>query len=96
MALARAVALGGNEADIAALRETLREQRPTIPKAVVDRAIERGELPADIDVRLLRELLVSPVQVRVLWTNTPVDAKYIERLVDVVVAGVQHGRSAEK
>jgi AcrR family transcriptional regulator len=55
---------------------------------VVTRGIERGDLRADIDTRLLLEMLVAPIHGRLLLTGEPVDDELAERLVDQVLTGV--------
>jgi AcrR family transcriptional regulator len=47
-----------------------------------DRAIARGELPADTDVRSDIDELVGPVYYRALVTGDPVDRQFTDRLVD--------------
>jgi hypothetical protein len=54
---------------------------------VVARGIERGDLRADIDVRLLLEMLVAPIHGRLLLTGEPVGDELAERLVDLVLRG---------
>jgi AcrR family transcriptional regulator len=55
---------------------------------VVTRGIERGDLRADIDTRLLLEMLVAPIHGRLLLTGEPVDDDVAERLVNQVLTGV--------
>ena len=55
---------------------------------VVTRGIERGDLRADTDARLLLETLVAPIHGRLLLTGEPVDDELAERLVDQVLTGV--------
>ena len=55
---------------------------------VVARGIERGDLRADTDARLLLETLVAPIHGRLLLTGEPVDDDLAERLVDQALNGV--------
>ena len=55
---------------------------------VVARGIERGDLRADTDARLLLEMLVAPIHGRLLLTGEPVDDGLAERLVDLALNGV--------
>lgn len=59
----------------------LREQqaRDQIPIA---RAVERGELPADVDVAHVAEQLVAPLYYRVIVTGETVDAAFVDRIVE--------------
>jgi hypothetical protein len=54
---------------------------------VVARGIERGDLRADTDARLLLEMLVAPIHGRLLLTGEPVDDGLAERLVDLALNG---------
>jgi len=72
----------------AVLRETVAGPRRAAAAAVLRRGIERGELPADIDLELGLDLLISPVLVRLLLTGEPVEDAYPTRLTRVIVAGL--------
>jgi AcrR family transcriptional regulator len=48
----------------------------------LERAVRRGELPADLDVAAETGQLVGPLYYRVLVTGEPVDAEFIDRLVE--------------
>ena len=54
---------------------------------VVLRGIDRGELRADTDPRLLLETLVAPLHGRLLLTGEPIDDDLPERVVDMVLDG---------
>jgi AcrR family transcriptional regulator len=54
---------------------------------VVTRGIERCELRAETDGRLLLELLVAPIHGRLLLTGEPVGEELAERLVDLALNG---------
>jgi AcrR family transcriptional regulator len=54
---------------------------------VVARGIERGELRAATDGRLLLEMLIAPIHGRLLLTGEPVDDDLAERLVDLALNG---------
>lgn len=57
-------------------------------------ALERGELPASVDVELAVDLLAAPPFYRRLVSGQPADAPgYVERVVDTVLAGLRgrHG-----
>jgi len=54
---------------------------------VVARGVERGDLRADIDGRLLLEMLVAPIHGRLLLTGEPVDDDLAEQLVEVALNG---------
>jgi AcrR family transcriptional regulator len=69
-------------------REAFWARRLEALSPVVTRGIERGDLRADIDTRLLLEMLVAPIHGRLLLTGEPVDDDFAERLVNQVLTGV--------
>ncbi|HME76179.1 MAG TPA: TetR/AcrR family transcriptional regulator C-terminal ligand-binding domain-containing protein [Mycobacterium sp.] len=75
------------DATYADLREGFWARRLDALSPVVARGIERGDLRADIDARLLLEMLVAPIHGRLLLTGEPVDDDLAERLVEVVLNG---------
>jgi AcrR family transcriptional regulator len=68
------------------LRAFVRDRRQR-PRAVVQRAVARGELPPDTDVELLVDLLGGTVIYRELIALVPTDDAVIERLVDALLRG---------
>ncbi len=70
-----------------AYRTFIAERRRPL-QTILERAIERGELPADVDRQLVHDLLVAPLTFRFLVTDAPVDDRVIEEIIDVVLAGV--------
>jgi AcrR family transcriptional regulator len=54
---------------------------------VVARGIERGDLRADTDPRLLLEMLIAPIHGRLLLTGQPVNDDLAERLVNLALNG---------
>jgi AcrR family transcriptional regulator len=57
-------------------------------RILVERAVERGELPANIDPQILLEAFIAPVHFRLLQTRQPVTDRYLETLADLVVRGL--------
>ncbi|MGL6234207.1 MAG: TetR/AcrR family transcriptional regulator [Segniliparus sp.] len=62
---------------------------------VVDRAVARGDLPAETDPRIVLEALMAPLHARVLLTDDPIPEDLPERLVDILLDGaaVRGGRT---
>jgi AcrR family transcriptional regulator len=75
---------------VAALTDALRQHRYSTPRGVLARAVERGALPQGSDTGFLCELLLAPILHRILIVNEPVDAAFLARLVDQVLAGAAH------
>jgi len=70
----------------ATLGSFVRERRGRAVTAV-RRGIERGELPPGTDPDLVIDLVSGPVMVRLFLTHMPIDADFVERTVDTVLAG---------
>jgi len=72
--------------ELAALRqETLRLGRASFER-VIRLAVDRGELPVDIDVRLVVDLARAPVIYRRVVAQTPVADAELGPIVDAVLA----------
>jgi Tetracyclin repressor-like, C-terminal domain len=54
---------------------------------VVARGIERGDLRADTDPRLLLEMLIAPIHGRLLLSGQPVNDDLAERLINLAFNG---------
>ncbi len=54
---------------------------------VVERAIERGELPPGSDAKLIIETLIGPIWVRFLLTGEPIEDDFAQRVAEFVTAG---------
>lgn len=68
-----------------ALREDLRRLR----EELVQRAIDRRELPSDTNARFLHDMMTAPIFWRLFSDGEPVDTTFIENVVDVVLLGVR-------
>jgi AcrR family transcriptional regulator len=73
--------------DYAGAREAFWARRLDALSPVVTRGIERGDVRADIDARLLLEMLVAPIHGRLLLTGEPVDDDFAQQLVDQTLTG---------
>jgi AcrR family transcriptional regulator len=51
-------------------------------RLLIERAIQRGDLPADLDVNIAVDQLVGPIYYRILVTGQAVDADFVDALVD--------------
>ncbi|HJP72841.1 MAG TPA: TetR/AcrR family transcriptional regulator [Pseudonocardiaceae bacterium] len=72
----------------AALHDVVAQPRRTAAAAVLTRAIDRGELSADLDRELGLDLLISPLLMRLLLAADQVDDAYLARLTTVIVTGL--------
>jgi AcrR family transcriptional regulator len=91
MAVLRAALLPVDDA-YAGAREAFWARRLDALSPVVMRGIERGDVRADIDARLLLEMLVAPIHGRLLLTGEPVDDDFAQQLVDQALSGAASAR----
>jgi len=63
---------------------------------IVERAIERGELPPQTDGPLLLKTLIGPLYVQVFLLNQPSDEGLPERIVNLVLAGAKHAEKQKR
>jgi AcrR family transcriptional regulator len=61
--------------------------------ALVERAVERGELPPGTNLDLIVDLTFSPVVARMIKRDEVVGDEYLETVVDFVVAGGRAGHA---
>jgi len=64
-------------------------------RPVFERAVARGELPADSDPDLLIDLLIAPFYFRRLITHDPIDDAFIEAVVASLLLHDHHATSKE-
>ncbi len=65
--------------------EPLRQQH----RIMLDRAIARGEIPADTDREVALDLMFGAAQHRLLLGHLPLTERFVRQVVDVIVAGLQ-------
>lgn len=78
-----------NEELAEALIEGIRTPRRENAARILRQAVERGELPADTDVDLGLDFLVSPVYWRLTVVRTPVGDDYAERVTAKIIAAMK-------
>ncbi len=64
------------------------EPRREPGRAVLRRAVERGELPADTDVELALDLLYGPLYHRLLHGHRALSDRFVQQVIDVMLAGL--------
>ena len=72
--------------ELAALREQADREARNAYEEVLRRGVERGELPAGVDVGLFAELVVAPFVYRRVVGQEVIDRSSIEPVVDVLLA----------
>jgi hypothetical protein len=68
--------------------EPLRTQH----RIMLDRAIERGEIPASVDRDVVLDLFFGAAEHRLLLGHLPMTGEFIAKVVDVILAGVAGAR----
>lgn len=76
-----------DEALKASLEQYLHSRREPL-RRVLQRAVDRGEVRPDVDRELFVEVVMGPVLFRRLAATGPLDAPYVNRLLDWVLAGL--------
>jgi AcrR family transcriptional regulator len=66
----------------------VRDPRRARAGELIRRAIDRGELPREVDVETAVDLLAGPLYWRITVVRTPTDAAYLDLLTKIVVAGI--------
>jgi AcrR family transcriptional regulator len=72
--------------ELGALRQETIRQSHAMYERVLRRAVGRGELPADVDIRLVTELLMAPFIYRLVVSGAPLGPTDIDPVVDAVLA----------
>ena len=62
-------------------------QRRTITKHVLERAIKRGELQADANIDLIIDAVGGAITFRLLQGHAPVNREFTGRLIDLILHG---------
>ncbi|TDD17077.1 TetR/AcrR family transcriptional regulator [Nonomuraea diastatica] len=65
-----------------AIQDTIGTPRRQLGSAALHRAVERGELPADLNLELALDLLAAPIHWRLNVRQAPIEPGYLEALAD--------------
>jgi hypothetical protein len=89
--IAALVAHARSDTDFAAeYRHHFMEQRRRPMHAAFERAIERGEVPAHLDIEVALDLIYGPLYHRLLHGHLPLSDRFARYVVDLALAGVIH------
>ncbi|MFV2095908.1 MULTISPECIES: TetR/AcrR family transcriptional regulator [unclassified Micromonospora] len=84
-----------NPAIAQTLQAALRDNQRGIGSLVTNRAVRRGELPADTDPDFVVDLMVGPLYWRLAVARTPLPRGYVARLAASVAAALTAGAAAD-
>jgi AcrR family transcriptional regulator len=87
----RLVTTEHGEPDVDRLARSLRDGFMKSRTEVITRAQRRGELPAELDARVVLDAIFIPVTMRILRYREDVDAATAEAFVDLALTGAKHG-----
>jgi AcrR family transcriptional regulator len=88
-ALLHAMATTGEDPALAESRTAFWQARYELASAMIERAVDRGELPATVDSRLALEALIAPLNFRTLVTDEPLDEELPHKLANLVLDGIR-------
>ncbi|MER7399926.1 TetR/AcrR family transcriptional regulator [Streptomyces sp. NPDC000151] len=71
-----------------ALRSALHDSQESMTRTMVSRAVERGELRPDVDVRLALDLITGPLYWRVVVLRGGLPAGYLDELAAAVTSAL--------
>ena len=60
-------------------------------RPILLRAIDRGEIPANIDLEVALDLIYGPIYHRMLHGHAPLDERFASNVVDTILAGIAPG-----
>jgi AcrR family transcriptional regulator len=60
-------------------------QRRASTRRIIDKAIERGELAANLDAEVVTDLFAGPVFYRLFISGAPIDDVYLDSIIDSVL-----------
>ena len=81
------VAASASSDELAATMHLLWAHRLRSSASIVERAVERGELPDTVVPNLIVEAVVGPIWLRLLLTGEPIDDGFADDIAALVVAG---------
>lgn len=90
-AIARVMTTESAEEEFTKLARQLRDDSRAYRARLIERAVERGQLPADTDPILVMDSIYAPIMSRLVKFGEKVDRATRERIVDLVITGAEHG-----
>lgn len=88
-ALERTLASASDDPDTRQTRDQYWNSRRELTRQMITRAIDRGELPDTIDADLALEMILAPLQFKIVFAHEPLDLRLPERLVDMLLDGIR-------
>jgi AcrR family transcriptional regulator len=90
------IALGQEDSETSKrLRTDFVQPRREAAIRLLQRALASGELPAGTDVAVLSDALWGPIFHRLLVSHMPIDRRFVEKLLDLVLGGAMRAATAQ-
>lgn len=77
-------------------RQRVVEPRREQARAVLRRAIERGEIPAETNIEVAVDLVYGPLYHRLLHGHAPLSDRFVNDVVDMALRGIQRPTDAPR
>ncbi|TKC99463.1 TetR/AcrR family transcriptional regulator [Polyangium fumosum] len=77
--------------EVEAISRALRDRRQQRNTAMLERGITRGELPADVNLELIHDLIFGGIFTRLIQRGEDVSEDYAAAAIDTVLAGARAG-----
>ena len=61
----------------------------------LERAVARGEIPADLDLDLAADLIVGPITVRTFFTRAKLGPRSVRPIVEMALEGIRRAKRSE-
>jgi AcrR family transcriptional regulator len=93
-----AALLAGGQSDqelIAAFRDRFLWPRRKQAYQTLQRGIDRGELPPDLDLDLTLDALYGPIYMRFLIRHSELEERFADNLCELVLSGAQRSHSSQ-
>jgi len=74
-------------------RQRVVEPRRDQARAILDRAIARGEIPPETKTEVALDLLYGPLYHRLLHGHAPLDDQFVDDVIDMALHGIQPAQS---
>ncbi len=87
--LTRVIQVERAHPELEPIARSLRADYRSLREVLVQRGIDRHELPPTADARFVHDMMTAPIFSRLFTEGEPVDAAFIENVVDVVLCGIR-------
>jgi len=84
------VAAAATSEELTMAMQTFWADRLAYFAAIIERAVDRGELPPTTDANLIIEAVIGPLWVRLLLTGEPINDDLADHIAHLVTAGALH------